>query len=141
MSHRCGANCRRKQVPSQRKDCPSCGSPRLPETIAAGGRTRTVSQHMRDFTHPGITARRVERVLDDWVLRGVHSGPDGRESMAYFAPVPGLASMVRVAVSMDDAVIITAFRDRRATRHWNQGDLDFFNRSLLNMEVRDASQI
>ena len=62
MSHRCGANCRRKQTPSRRSSCPSCGSRRLPQTITAGGRTRTLTQHGRDDVHLGTTAKRIERV-------------------------------------------------------------------------------
>ena len=116
MSHRCGTNCRRKQTPSTKKDCPSCGHRKMPETITAGGRTRTVTQYMRNHPHLGITAKRVENVLENWLIRGIRTESDGRQSRCYIGVVPGLDEMVRVAVSMDDERIISAFQDRTATR-------------------------
>ena len=70
MSHKCGAGCRRKQTPSERSSCPSCGTRRLPQTITAGGRTRELTLHGRNDVHGGITAKRIERVLNDWAIRG-----------------------------------------------------------------------
>ena len=110
----------------------------LPQTISAGGKIRLVSQHLRNDPHPGITAERIERVLEHWVISGIHTGRDGSQSCCYMAFVPGLDEMVRVAVSMDDEVIITGFRDRTATRHWNRGNRDYFNRNYQNLEERDA---
>ena len=52
--------------------------------------------------------------------------------------VSGMDEMVRVAVSMDDETIITAFRDRTATRHWNKGNRSYFVRNYQNLEERDA---
>ena len=111
---------------------------RLPQTITAAGKVRTVSQHMRDFPHSGITAERVEHVLDHWLVRGIRTELDGSQSWCYLAFVYGMDEMVRVAVSMDDETIITAFRDRTATRHWNRGNQDYFIRNYQNLEERDA---
>ncbi len=47
--------------------------------------------------------------------------------------------MLRVAVSLDDELIITAFPDRTATGHWNKGNLDYFDRTYQSLEVRDES--
>lgn len=115
------------------------GSSRLPATITAGGRTRAVSRHMMDETHRTITAERVRHVLENWVIRGIKTESNDRQSLCYWAFVPGLGNMVRVAVSMDDSLIITAFQDRVATRNWNRGDRAYFVRHFRNLEVRDAS--
>ena len=113
----------------------------LPETIVAGGRTRLVTQHMRNDPHKEINAERVKHVLENWVVRGIRRERDGRLSWSYLAFVHGLEEMVRVAVSMDDERIITAFPDRTATRHWNSGNRDYFDRTYQLLEARDASQI
>lgn len=89
----------------------------------------------------GITAREVERVLNDWLLRGVRTESDGSRSNVYFGFVPGMDEMVRVAVSEDDALIITAFRDRTATRHWNRRNRQYFTGAYTDLEVRNASQL
>ena len=120
---------------------PGCVNRRLPATITAGGATRTLSQHMRDNPHPGITARRVELVLNDWIIRGVRAERDGSRSTVYFGFVPGMDEMVRVAVSEDDARIIMAFRDRTATRHWNRRNRQYFTLAYTEPEVRNASQL
>ena len=111
---------------------------RLPQTITAGGKTRAVSQHMRDVPHPGITAEIVERVLEHWLVRGIRTERDGSQSWCYMAFVSGMEEMVRVAVSMGDATIITAFRDRTATRHWNRGNPSYFIGNYQSLEERDA---
>ena len=87
----------------------------LPHEITAGGRTRTVSQHMRNEPHLGVTTRQVEYVLENWVVRGTNTDPHGRQSWIYLAVVPRLGKMVRVAVSIDDETVITAFPDGSAT--------------------------
>ena len=116
-------------------------SEQLPETITAGGRTRAVSHHMRNSTHIGITAERVRYVLENWVIRGIKTDADGRQSLCYWASVPELEKMVRVAVSIDDTAIITAFRDTPATHKWRNSDLSYFERRFRHLEVRDASSL
>lgn len=111
----------------------------LPETITAGERTRAVSRHMKGRRDRDITAEQVKHVLENWVIRGIRTDRYGRQSRAYFASVPGLREMVRVAVSMDDRRVITAFPDRTATTHWNRGELDYFIRNYRNLEQRNAS--
>ena len=118
---------------------PNDSSKELPETITAGGITRTVSGHAIHDTHEGITAEIIEFVLENWVIRGVKTDADGRQSLCYWAFVPQLEKMVRVAVSMDDTTIITAFRDTAATRHWNEGNLSYFVRHYQDLEERVAS--
>ncbi len=107
--------------------------------ITAGDRTRVVSQHLRDDTHRDITPERIEYVLENWVISGVRMSPDGRSSRIYLALVHGLRRMVRVAVSMDDERIVTAFIDSAATKHWSRRNLDYFDTHYQNLEVRDES--
>ena len=96
---------------------------------------------MREQRHLGITADMVVQVLDHWIVRGIHTERDGSQSRAYLAFVPGLDNMVRVAVSMDDELIITAFQDRTATNHWNKGNRDYFVRNYEDIEEGNASQL
>ena len=88
----------------------------LSASITAGGKTRIVTQYLQDNARPGITADRIVRILERWVIRGVRTEEGGRQSMCYMAFVSGVTEMVRVAVSMDDERIINAFLDRTATR-------------------------
>ena len=109
----------------------------LPPFITARGKTRIVTQYLRDNARPGVTAHRIVRVLERWVIRGVRTEEGGRQSMCYLAFAPGMREIVRVAVSMDDERIINAFPDRTATRHWNKGDTSYFARVYGDLEVRD----
>ena len=45
--------------------------------------------------------------------------------------------MVRVAVSVDDEIVISAFRDRNATTQWNRGNHSYFASKYSNLEIRD----
>ena len=87
------------------------------------------------------TPERVEYVLGNWVVRGVCTDSKGAQSVVHWSYVYGFNRMVRVAVSMDDNTIITAYPDRTAGRHWDRGNLDYFARRCQNVEVNDASQI
>ena len=81
----------------------------------------------------------MEHVLDNWVIRGIKTDALGRQSMCHLAFAPQLEKMVRVAVSMDDNRIITAFPDDAATKHWNEGNLSYFVRHYQDLEERVAS--
>lgn len=111
-------------------------SSRLPATITAGGRTRTVSWHMRDKPHPRITAERVAHALENWILRGVRIDELGEESICYIGPAPGIRGMIRVVVSLDDENIVTAFADQRATRALRRGDDGYFDMGYEDWEKR-----
>ena len=134
MSHRCGPNCRRKQNPSTRAGCPTCGSRRK---LSGGGKVRNLSRHFLRSLHPEITRRVVTHVLDNWVLKGFRTEPDGRSSWIYLAYSPSLGKMVRVVVSSDDTTIVSAFQDRTATKAWEQGNRLYFERHYESLEVRD----
>ena len=134
MSHKCGPQCRRKQTPSTRRGCPTCGNKR---TLNAGGRTRTIAQYMLSSPHTGMTRKVVAKVLDDWFVRGIYIDRTGRRSWNYLAYVPELKRVVRVAVSMDDSAIVNAFPDRNATMAWRRGKRAYFEGRFQNLEVRD----
>ena len=129
----------RRRTQAQEEVQPSYGSERLPNTITAGGRTWTVSRHMKGRPHIGITAELVGHVLENWVIRGIKTETDGRQSSCFWAFAPGMRKMVRVAVSMDDRVIITAFQDRAATKSWSKRERSYFVEHYQNLEERDAS--
>jgi hypothetical protein len=105
--------------------------------IVAGGRSRTLSQHMLNSPHLGITDEHVSHVLEHWVVRGIFTAADGQGSWNYIAFVPGLNQMVRVAVSVDDEIVISAFRDRNATTQWNRSNHSYFASKYSNLEIRD----
>lgn len=139
MSHRCGANCRRKQTPSQRPGCPSCGSRRqLPASITAGGKTRWLTKHAQERVHEGVTEQRIKHVLENWVVRGICRAESNREAIVYWGFVPGRKGMLRVPVSLDDEEIITATFDEGAARRVGQEGQPWFRRRCRDLEVRDA---
>ena len=117
----------------------SSSSDPWPQTITAGGRTRTVSDHLKEMSRSraSITAERVEYILENWVVRGIYTDIEETQSWVYFATLPDLGKMVRVAVSMDDERIATAFPDTQATNHWNRRNMGYFERKYGNVEVRD----
>ena len=86
-----------------------------------------------------ITVERVEYVLENWEVRGIHTAIDGTQSWVYFATLSDLGRMVRVAVSIDDERIATAFPDTQAANHWNRRNISYFHRKYRNVEVRDES--
>ncbi len=137
MSHRCGANCRRKQVPSTRRYCPSCGWSQARFTITAGGRTRTFTNHALENKHK-ITRREMAYVLDNWTIRGISADNKGRLGYSHYAYVPARNKLVKVITSMDGARIITAHADRGATKRWIRGDRTHFISRLQQMEERNA---
>ena len=139
MPHRASSTRNGTQSQDDAQSSSHSSQDRLPDTITAGGRTRTVTQHAIDDTHPGITAEFVAYVLENWVIRGIKTDPSGRQSMCHWAYVLDLGKMVRVAVSLDDRRIITAFPDSAATRSWSDGRRDFFDGRCENWEERNES--
>ena len=91
--------------------------------------------------HAGITIERIEHVLENWMICGTHTDEEEEQSIVYLAFVParGLRNMVRVAVSMDDKVVITAFADRKAATNWNHGRFGYFSERYRDLEMRPES--
>ncbi len=109
-------------------------------SVTAGGKTRTLSHHIIDNPHLGITKEEVAYVLDNWTLRGIFTDQDNRQSRVYYAFVPALKKVVRVAVSMDDTMVNTAFADSQATKQFARGNWGYFSSKLQEMETRDVTE-
>ncbi len=106
----------------------------------AGGRERALSRHFHIEGHPDITLDDVSHVLDNWVLRGVFPDSHGREGWRYYAYVPRVNRVVRVAVSLDDEVVIIGFIDGQATKHLGQGNLNYFANKGRRIETRNDAE-
>ena len=110
-------------------------------TIFAGGQERTLSNHAIQTRRPGITDARIAYVIENWQLRGIYSDPQtGRESRVYLAFVPGVARVVRVALSMDGSRILSAFPDRNATRNLAKGNRGYFADKYRDLEAHDDTE-
>ena len=114
----------------------------LPETLTAGGITRLVTDHLQRQAvsiHDEITLERLTSVLNDWVVRGIRQDRDGRRSIASLGWIEyeGGRRLMRVAVSIDDRRIISAFLDTTATEKLISGDMEYFQRNYERLEVRD----
>ena len=90
--------------------------------------------------HNEITLERLTDVLNNWVIRGVRQDPDGRRSIAFLGWIEhsGGKRLMRVAISIDNQRIISAFWDRKATEKLNSGDMEYFQRNYDRLEVRDG---
>ena len=131
MSRRCESVCGREQTPSTQS-----GSHR---NLSGGGRTRSLSRHIVESPHPGVTRWIVADALNNWLIKGRRTDLDGRQSWHYLSYAPTLERLVRVVVSIDEATIVSAFQDRNATRAWNRGDRSYFARVYDEVEMRDES--
>lgn len=110
----------------------------LPPTLTAGGRTRSVTWHLQQqaVRRRELTEERIVAVLENWIIQGVRTDIDGRQSIAYLGWVEyeGRNRLMRVAVSMDDQRIITAVLDGTATDKMEKGDWDYFRRHYAELE-------
>ena len=52
----------------------------------------------------------------------------------------GSQRLMRVAVSIDGQRITTAFADTTATDKWSSGDLDYFQRTYEQWEIRNEAE-
>ena len=116
----------------------------LPETLTAGGVTRLVTAHLQRQAvsiHDEITLERLTSVLNDWVVRGIRHDRDGRRSIAFLGWIEHESGrrLMRVAVSIDDRRIISAFLDTPATEKLVSGDMGYFQRNYERLEMRDES--
>ena len=88
----------------------------LPETVTAAGVTRWLTRHLRDNPRVGVTADRIQHVLEHWAVRGICTNRRGDETITYWGYVPGRDELLRVPVSLGDAEIITAHFDELAAK-------------------------
>ena len=119
--------------------------PLLPDTITAGGKVRAVLRHLHDRAsqRPELTANRIAGVLDNWFVRCVSIDAKGREGWTHWGLVnyEGKEHLMRVVTNIDTGAIVSAYLDKKATRDWQSGKLDYFQRRCLrDMEVRNVSE-
>ena len=122
----------------QQSEGPSPERRRLPETITAGGVTRWLTRHLRVNPLVGVTADRIQHVLENWIVRGICTNRRGGETITYWGYVPGRDEMLRVPVSLDDAEIITAHFDEYAAIRIEDEGRPWFQRRCRDLEVRDG---
>ena len=135
MSHKCGSQCRRKQVPSTRRFCPTCGSAaarRFPGHITLDGENFRVPDHARvRAIETGVSAEQVANAWDDWVVRGTCRDVRGNYHPTRWGWREGQGSggLVKVVVERDynDRRFISIYRDRTATRNFIRGSLAYFD--------------
>ena len=119
-------------------------------TIQAGGETWHKSTHVRDLsaTHPEVFDHDLAYVLDNWLMVGEKFNTQHNAwQRHYMAIVPeenGPRHMVRVVTEtahmqgVERRRIVTAFRDGKSTRHWLNGNMEYFYRRYRDLEVRYA---
>ena len=116
----------------------------LPSTLIVAGIEREITSHLQEQAEKRseITVQNLTTVLDNWVVRGVRYDESRRPSVAYFGWVEhnGVQRLMRVAVSMDNQRIATAFADTSATEALHNGDHDYFQRNYEQVEIRDESE-
>ena len=116
----------------------------LPRTLTAAGVQReiTIHVHRRSHMRSEITVENLIDVLENWVARGIRYDESDRPSMAHLGWIQhgGARRLMRVAVSMDDQRITTAFADTPATDKWNSGDFDYFQRTYEQWEIRNEAE-
>ena len=113
----------------------------LPATLTVGGIEREITNHLQEqaeTVHNEVTLERLTGVLADWVVRGIRTDRDGRRSIAFLGWIEhrGRRRLMRVAVSIDDRRVISAFLDGKATEKLNNNDMDYFQRNYEKLEVR-----
>ena len=124
---------------SEGSECPPNETRTLPETITAGGVTRWLTRHLREDPDDGVTANRIQHVLENWVVRGICTDNNGSVTVTHWGFVPGRNAMLRVPVSLDNDEIISAHFDGSAARRVRQQGLPWFQRHCQDVEVRSAS--
>lgn len=121
----------------------------LPRTLTAGGVQRDITLHVqrRAEERSYITEENLVEVLHNWVARGIrYDDPrynePRRASMVYWGWIEyaGTERLMRVAVSMDDRRIASAFADDTATEKMNRGDVGYFQRNYEQWEMRNEAE-
>ena len=100
-----------------------------------------VTRHLQGGLHSGVTAKGIERVLDNWLIRGDCIDSRGSRTMTHWGVRPGFKTLLRVAVTLDDETIVTSYPDRAASDNWLRGNIGWFKERCKDLEVRDESQL
>ena len=141
MSHRCGANCRRKR--GLRSECEPCNRYKesrrktVPAPDAPGGRVwTTIHWRKGPERHPEVSYQDAVYVLANWRIRGTCYDSKGRPGICHYAFVPDKDKVVRVVLSLDGTRLVTTFIDSSATDNWRKANMAYFAGRMENMEVR-----
>ena len=105
---------------------------------------RAVLRHVHDRARQRqeLTAGRIAGVLDNWLVRCVSVDANGREALTQWGhvTVEDKERLMRVVTNIDTGSIVSAYLDKKATRDWQAGRLDYFRRRCLwDLEVRNVS--
>lgn len=121
----------------------------LPPTLAVAGVEREITIHLQQRAEERryITEENLVEVLRNWVARGIRYdeprfNEPRRASMVYWGWIEyaGAERLMRVAVSMDDRRIASAFTDDTATEKMNRGDIGYFQRNYERWEMRNEAE-
>ena len=127
----------------------SSGEWRLPWTLTAGGVQRDITLHLQQGAEERsyITEENLVEVLRNWVARGIHYdaprlNEPRRPSIVYWGWIKhaGMDRLMRVAVSMDERRIASAFAGDTATEKMNCGDIGYFQRNYEQWEMRNEAE-
>lgn len=130
MSHKCGANCRGKQNPSTRRDCPIRGSAEARRKLFADGQWRELSPHaIAKMKSENITKRQVIDVIEHWQVRAIDIRTPDDPRPLYWRVDPNLGKAIRVVTSLDGSIIITLTPDRNATGNIHRKNTAYFERA------------
>ncbi|MCY4578727.1 MAG: hypothetical protein OXD31_06725 [Chloroflexi bacterium] len=116
--------------------------PPLPETITAGGKSRTVDPHLQQRANqrPDVTAANIQEVINNWLVRCISTDSDDNEGISYWGWISSESDsrVMHVVVSLDDERYVTAHRDRRALRALRKGTRGYFEKKCVGeIEVQD----
>ena len=116
----------------------------LPPTLTTAGIERELTAHLQDQAaiRSEITVQNLSEVLENWVIRCIKYAEPGRPGRVHFGWVEhkGVQRLMRVAVSMDNQRIATAFVDTSASEALHDGDFDYFQRNYEQVEIRDEPE-
>ena len=110
--------------------------------ITAGGRVRQLTKHCSDrMMEYDIVEEQVAHTLDNWALRGIENKLDREPAYVHFAYISELGRLMKVAISMDDARIVTVHPDRNATKAWRTGQREYFTMKYQDLEESNESRV
>ena len=114
----------------------------FPNRIEIGGEMKEVTAHLKGKVRdsPELTPSRIKSVAENPLVSAISRDRENRDSRVYWGRVVynQQDKLMRVAMSMDGARIVTAHLDDKATKSWRRGETTFFERPRFReIEVSD----
>lgn len=114
------------------------------EPFTAAGREWRISDHFRRDRaegRPEVTKARLVEVLENWVVRCVTVDRNGQEGLSHWGwvDIDGNRRIMQVVTPPSgEAIVETAYRNRKDQRELNRGNLQHFRNQCVrgNFEVR-----